>query len=89
MTDVAQSLLGYTCPLSCVVNFVDGKQAGKRAFCAGMDLNQRLDIIKTKEVALEYPQGGFAGMTNRVGKKPIIVACNGHAHGAPSRSPFQ
>jgi hypothetical protein len=46
-----------------------------------MDLKQRLDIIKTNEVALEYPQGGFGGMTNRVGKKPIIIACNGHAHG--------
>ncbi|KAF8857255.1 carnitinyl-CoA dehydratase [Acephala macrosclerotiorum] len=55
--------------------------AGKRAFCAGMDLKQRLNIIKTKEVAFEYPHGGFAGMSNRVGKKPIIVACNGHAHG--------
>jgi hypothetical protein len=48
-----------------------------------MDLKQRLDIIKTNEVALEYPQGGFGGMTNRVGKKPIIIACNGHAHGMP------
>lgn len=66
---------------------VDSKQAGQRALCAGMDLKQRLDIIKTKGVALEYPQGGFAGMSNRVGKKPIIVACNGHAHGAPSLSP--
>jgi hypothetical protein len=46
-----------------------------------MDLKQRLDIIKTNEVALEYPQGGFGGMANRVGKKPIIIACNGHAHG--------
>lgn len=65
---------------------VDTKQAGKRAFCAGMDLKQRLEIIKTKEVALDYPQGGFAGMTNRVGKKPIIVACNGHAHGNAEQS---
>ncbi|KAF4625844.1 hypothetical protein G7Y89_g12319 [Cudoniella acicularis] len=55
--------------------------AGKEAFCAGMDLKQRLDIIKTNDVALEYPQGGFGGMTNRVGKKPIVIACNGHAHG--------
>ncbi|OAL43637.1 carnitinyl-CoA dehydratase [Pyrenochaeta sp. DS3sAY3a] len=55
--------------------------AGKKAFCAGMDLKQRLDIIKTNDVALEYPQGGFGGMTNRTGKKPIIIACNGHAHG--------
>jgi enoyl-CoA hydratase/carnithine racemase len=46
-----------------------------------MDLKQRLDIINTNDVALEYPQGGFGGMTNRTGKKPIIVACNGHAHG--------
>jgi hypothetical protein len=69
-----------------MVSPVDSNQAGKRAFCAGMDLKQRLNIIKTKEVALEYPQGGFAGMSNRVGKKPIIVACNGHAQ---LHSPFQ
>ncbi|KIW02233.1 uncharacterized protein PV09_06386 [Verruconis gallopava] len=55
--------------------------AGKKAFCAGMDLKQRLDIIKTNNVAFEYPSGGFGGMSNRTGKKPIIVACNGHAHG--------
>ena len=46
-----------------------------------MDLKQRLDIVKTNAVAFEYPSGGFGGMSNRVGKKPIIVACNGHAHG--------
>lgn len=46
-----------------------------------MDLKQRLDILKTNEVALDYPQGGFGGMTNRTGKKPIVIACNGHAHG--------
>ena len=46
-----------------------------------MDLKQRLDIVNTNDIALEYPQGGFGGMTNRTGKKPIIVACNGHAHG--------
>ncbi|KAH7162104.1 carnitinyl-CoA dehydratase [Dactylonectria estremocensis] len=55
--------------------------AGDKAFCAGMDLKQRLDIINTNDVAHEYPQGGFGGMTNRTGKKPIIIACNGHAHG--------
>ncbi|OHW97488.1 carnitinyl-dehydratase [Colletotrichum incanum] len=55
--------------------------AGTKAFCAGMDLKQRLDIIKTNDVAFEYPSGQFAGMSNRTGKKPIIVACNGHAHG--------
>ncbi|KAF2815003.1 carnitinyl-CoA dehydratase, partial [Mytilinidion resinicola] len=55
--------------------------AGKKAFCAGMDLKQRLDLIKTNDVAHDYPHGGFAGMSNRTGKKPIVVACNGHAHG--------
>lgn len=55
--------------------------AGTRAFCAGMDLKQRLDIINTNDVALDYPRGGFGGMSNRTGKKPIVVACNGHAHG--------
>jgi enoyl-CoA hydratase/carnithine racemase len=55
--------------------------AGDKAFCAGMDLKQRSDIVGTQDVALEYPMGQFAGMSNRTGKKPIIVACNGHAHG--------
>ncbi|KAK1635716.1 carnitinyl-CoA dehydratase [Colletotrichum phormii] len=55
--------------------------AGTKAFCAGMDLKQRFDIIKTNDVAFDYPPGQFAGMSNRTGRKPIIVACNGHAHG--------
>ncbi|KAI1397239.1 carnitinyl-CoA dehydratase [Hypoxylon fuscum] len=55
--------------------------AGQEAFCAGMDLKQRLDILKTNDVAFDYPHGGFGGMSNRTGKKPIIIACNGHAHG--------
>ncbi|KAK1479767.1 carnitinyl-CoA dehydratase [Colletotrichum tamarilloi] len=54
---------------------------GTKAFCAGMDLKQRLDIIKTNDVAFDYPPGQFAGMSNRTGRKPIIVACNGYAHG--------
>jgi enoyl-CoA hydratase/carnithine racemase len=54
---------------------------GKKAFCSGMDLKQRLDIVNSKQVALEYPSGSFGGMANRTGKKPIIIACNGHAHG--------
>ncbi|ETS77954.1 hypothetical protein PFICI_10016 [Pestalotiopsis fici W106-1] len=32
--------------------------AGDKAFCAGMDLKQRLDIKNTNSVAHEYPQGG-------------------------------
>ena len=55
--------------------------AGEKAFCAGMDLKQRLEIIERGGVAHEYPVGQFAGMTNRTGKKPIICAVNGHAHG--------
>ncbi|PVH79965.1 carnitinyl-CoA dehydratase [Cadophora sp. DSE1049] len=54
---------------------------GEKAFCSGMDLKQRLDIANSKQVALEYPSGSFGGMANRTGKKPIIIACNGHAHG--------
>lgn len=55
--------------------------AGTTAFCAGMDLKERLAILDTKDVSREYPAGQFAGMTNRTGRKPIVVACNGHAHG--------
>lgn len=56
-------------------------QAGKKAFCAGMDLKQRLDMIRSNDISLELPQGGFGGMSNRTGKKPIVVACNGIAYG--------
>jgi enoyl-CoA hydratase/carnithine racemase len=28
-----------------------------------------------------YPPTGFGGLTRRIGKKPIIAAVNGHAHG--------
>ena len=28
-----------------------------------------------------YPTTGFAGLTRRVGRKPMIAAVNGHAHG--------
>lgn len=55
--------------------------AGDKAFCAGMDLKQRLALVETNDVAHEYPSGGFGGCSNRTGKKPIVVACNGHAHG--------
>ncbi|KAI0127125.1 carnitinyl-CoA dehydratase [Xylariales sp. AK1849] len=55
--------------------------AGQTSFCSGMDLKQRLDIINTNNVAIDYPHGGFGGTSNRTGKKPIIVACDGHAHG--------
>jgi enoyl-CoA hydratase/carnithine racemase len=28
-----------------------------------------------------YPPSGFGGFTSRIGKKPVIAAVNGHAHG--------
>ncbi|KAH7355252.1 putative carnitinyl-CoA dehydratase [Rhexocercosporidium sp. MPI-PUGE-AT-0058] len=49
--------------------------AGTKAFCAGMDL-KALGPWKSF-----YPSSGFAGLTRRTGKKPIIAAINGHAHG--------
>jgi enoyl-CoA hydratase/carnithine racemase len=55
--------------------------AGDKAFCSGMDLKARLDTVLSNNVPLQYPRGGFAGMSNRTGRKPIFVACNGHAHG--------
>lgn len=55
--------------------------AGDQAFCAGMDLKERLEIMEKGGVAWEYPSGGFAGMSNRTGRKPVVVAANGHAHG--------
>ena|SRR6266702_5089872 len=53
-----------------------------------MDLKQCRDIVHTKEVAHDYPHGGFAGMSNRTGKQPIVVACNGHAHGSTPKQTF-
>ncbi|QVM07764.1 hypothetical protein D8B26_002455 [Coccidioides posadasii str. Silveira] len=59
--------------------------AGKKAFCAGMDLKERQSGFEQGDLSIPgqnlYPPNGFAGMTRRVGKKPIIAACNGHAHG--------
>ena len=42
---------------------------------------ERLSISTKDPDELSYPPNGFAGMTRRTGKKPIIAACNGHAHG--------
>lgn len=55
--------------------------AGDAAFCAGMDLKERAGDVLAGRQPHEYPAGQFAGMTNRTGRKPIVVACNGHAHG--------
>ncbi|PGH31571.1 hypothetical protein GX50_05664 [[Emmonsia] crescens] len=59
--------------------------AGKKAFSAGMDLKERQSLSSSdfESAARQnaYPSTGFAGLTRRNGRKPIIAACNGHAHG--------
>jgi enoyl-CoA hydratase/carnithine racemase len=69
---------------------------GSKAFCAGMDLkgtnppkdpnSQRKSHTSTEQASLttptipSYPPSGFAGLTLRHGKKPIIAAVNGRKH---------
>lgn len=48
--------------------------AGDMVFCSGENIGK---TATTKGL----PAGGLTGMSNRDGKKPIVVACNGHAHG--------
>ncbi|KAK2780638.1 hypothetical protein FQN53_001062 [Emmonsiellopsis sp. PD_33] len=59
--------------------------AGKKAFSAGMDLKERQSVVSSNFEAAarqnNYPSSGFAGLTRRNGRKPVIAACNGHAHG--------
>ncbi|OJD25420.1 hypothetical protein ACJ73_03210 [Blastomyces percursus] len=59
--------------------------AGRKAFSAGMDLKERQSLsVSDFDSAARlnaYPSTGFAGLTRRTGRKPIIAACNGHAHG--------
>lgn len=50
---------------------------GKKAFSAGADLIEQRDVAQGKKAALYFPPSGFAGMSRRVGKKPIIAAVNG------------
>ncbi|MCK9540716.1 MAG: enoyl-CoA hydratase-related protein, partial [Novosphingobium sp.] len=47
--------------------------AGDKAFCAGMDLKNASSGT--------MPEGGFAGLTSRRTKKPVIAAVNGIAFG--------
>ncbi|KAL4891853.1 ClpP/crotonase-like domain-containing protein [Aspergillus ambiguus] len=60
--------------------------AGTKAFCAGADLieqNNRASS-RTKETTPKrqtMPASGFAGLSRRQGKKPVIVAANGFALG--------
>ncbi|RJE21813.1 carnitinyl-CoA dehydratase [Aspergillus sclerotialis] len=59
--------------------------AGKKAFSAGADLieqNSRASGNNTEPKRQPYmPSSGFAGLSRRQGKKPVIVAVNGFALG--------
>ncbi|KZL69347.1 carnitinyl-CoA dehydratase [Colletotrichum tofieldiae] len=55
--------------------------AGSKSFSTGMDLKEMLHSLQTNDIHRDFPSGGSAGLSNRAGKKPIIVACNGYAHG--------
>jgi enoyl-CoA hydratase/carnithine racemase len=59
--------------------------AGPKAFCAGQDL---IELGKRDPKKLEaepylamHPSSGFAGISRRTGKKPIVAAVNGFALG--------
>lgn len=56
--------------------------AGEKAFCAGQDLIERGKVADSdSQFAQTHPPTGFAGLSRRVGKKPIIAAVNGVALG--------
>ncbi|KAF2467257.1 ClpP/crotonase [Lindgomyces ingoldianus] len=59
--------------------------AGKKAFCAGQDLIELGKLRTAKEkpnpALMKHPLSGFAGISRRAGKKPIIAAVNGFALG--------
>ena len=63
--------------------------AGTKAFCAGSDLIEIDQVNSENQSAVQsnspwaksHPNTGFAGLSRRVGRKPIIAAVNGLALG--------
>ncbi|KAL1865405.1 hypothetical protein Plec18167_009452 [Paecilomyces lecythidis] len=58
--------------------------SGNKAFCAGADLIEQNARASGKEELPKtnvFPPSGFAGLSRRLGKKPVIVAVNGFALG--------
>lgn len=65
--------------------------SGSKAFCAGSDLlemeNEQKAMREGEELEIaqpwlhEQPKAGFAGVTRRRGKKPVLAAVNGIALG--------
>lgn len=55
--------------------------AGDMAFCSGGNDGENAEHANMRATTKGLPAGGFTGMLDRDEKKPIVVACNGHAHG--------
>lgn len=56
--------------------------AGDNAFCSGQDLKQQGSLDQNDLIRRAgLPRSGFAGLSLRVGKKPVIAAVNGLALG--------